>query len=114
MVLAANRMADVVRLDDMLFRQGGDEFVVILSDIKHPDSVALVANRLIRKISKPYKLLEHQAEVGASIGIAMYPDDGVEIEPLLDSADAAMYTAKKTGRGRFCRGDSSLKLAGAL
>jgi diguanylate cyclase (GGDEF)-like protein/PAS domain S-box-containing protein len=114
LVMAANRMADVVRLDDMLFRQGGDEFVVILSDIKHPGSVALVANRLIREISKPYKLLEHQAKIGASIGIAMYPVDGVEIEILLDSADAAMYTAKKTGRGRFCCGDASLPLAGAL
>ncbi|MDR3462409.1 MAG: sensor domain-containing diguanylate cyclase [Beijerinckiaceae bacterium] len=114
LVMAASRMADVVRLDDMLFRQGGDEFVVILSEIKHPDSVALVANRLIREISKPYKLLDHQAEIGASIGIAMYPEDGLEIEPLLDAADTAMYKAKKTGRGRFCRGDASWKLAGAV
>ena len=85
-----------------------------MSDIKHPDSVALVANRLLREISKPYKLTEQEAEIGASIGIAIYPDHGIEIEALLDSADAAMYKAKKTGRGRFCRGDDSWKLAGAV
>jgi diguanylate cyclase (GGDEF)-like protein/PAS domain S-box-containing protein len=86
---------------DMVARLGGDEFTVVVSDIAgHPGLLELIANDLLRLIAQPIDLDdETQASVGASIGIASYPGDGLTRQSLLDAADAAMYAVKRGGKG---------------
>lgn len=101
LVAVTDRIRHLVRSDDEIFRQGGDEFIVLISDLKHTDMTTLIATRLIEELSKPFKLAGHVINIGASIGIAIYPDDAVTIDQLLDAADTAMYQAKNAGRGQF-------------
>jgi diguanylate cyclase (GGDEF)-like protein len=87
--------ADVSRL-------GGDEFTVLLSEITHGEAAGDVAHRILEAIKTPFSADGHQLTATASIGIAIYPDDGEDAEALLRSADMAMYAAKAEGRGCFC------------
>jgi len=82
-------------------RLGGDEFTILLSDLAHPEDAAKVARRLIEDISRPIALEGQELMVSASIGIALYPDDGRDIDALLKNADAAMYSAKDQGRNTY-------------
>ena len=98
----AARMTRTVRNNDICFRMGGDEFVIILSTINDRMHSCLVSRRLISAISEPIVLPSgNQAKVGASIGIATFPADGSEIEELLHRADEAMYMAKKLGKNNY-------------
>lgn len=98
----AARMTRTVRNNDVCFRMGGDEFVIILSTINDRMHSCLVSRRLISAISEPIVLPSgNQAKVGASIGIATFPADGSEIEGLLHRADEAMYMAKKLGKNNY-------------
>ncbi|MDE1996996.1 MAG: GGDEF domain-containing protein, partial [Rhizobiaceae bacterium] len=101
LIAAADRMKLVLRTEDSIFRQGGDEFVAILPNITNPRGIAFAAKRLVRELSQPYTISDKTIEIGASVGISIYPDDGVAIDSLLEAADAAMYQAKAAGRGRF-------------
>lgn len=83
-----------------LARQGGDEFTIVLSEIRRADDAALVADRILEELSRPFTLGRDQVFVGASIGIAVFPDDGADAEELLKNADAALYHAKEQGRHR--------------
>jgi diguanylate cyclase (GGDEF)-like protein len=98
---AALRLRQRVRESDMLARFGGDEFVVLLSEIGAPGDAGNVAQDLIDALSRRFDLQRGPVFVGASIGIAIYPGDGNGATALLGSADAAMYRAKDEGRGRF-------------
>ena len=92
------RLRDV----DMLARLGGDEFVVLLEDIAHPEDAARVAEEIILVLSKPFQLTQsHDVQIGASIGISLYPEHGGSYEVLMDYADAALYQAKDQGRGCY-------------
>lgn len=82
-------------------RLGGDEFTVLLGRIAHSQDAAKVAQRILDSLTEPILVGGHELFVSASIGIAVYPFDGEEIETLLKNADAAMYHAKSDGRGRY-------------
>lgn len=97
----AMRMQGSVRVVDTVSRVGGDEFVVLLSEIELPDDAARVAEKLISGLSQPYRIDEHELLLTASIGICIYPDNGSQPSILLRNADASMYTAKQGGRNRY-------------
>ncbi|MCD6042183.1 MAG: putative diguanylate cyclase/phosphodiesterase & domain, partial [Burkholderiales bacterium] len=99
--LVAERIRRAVREADTLFRMGGDEFTVLLEDLRGPEEAAMVAGRVIEAVAEPLHLQHHELSVTASIGIALYPRDDVVGERLLKAADTAMYRAKELGRNRF-------------
>ena len=99
--VAAERIRRAVREADMLFRMGGDEFTVLLEDVRGPEEAAMVASRVLEAMAEPLQLQHHEISVTASIGIALYPRDDVVAERLLKSADTAMYRAKELGRNRY-------------
>jgi PAS domain S-box-containing protein len=89
-------------------RLGGDEFTVMVGGIKSSDDAAVVARRFVTELSQPMTIAGTEVFVGASVGIAIYPNDGVEIDNLLKHADIAMYRAKEDGKGRFHFYDPSM------
>jgi diguanylate cyclase (GGDEF)-like protein len=95
------RILACLRSSDLLFRMGGDEFTVILPEIAAPGEAAIVAKRILDAVAAPVSVHEHELIVGTTIGIAVYPGDGAGAEELLRNADAAMYSAKESGRGSF-------------
>jgi diguanylate cyclase (GGDEF)-like protein/PAS domain S-box-containing protein len=102
LVSAAQRMKELLRHDiDALGRLGGDEFVIVLGGPLSPDSVTAVAIRLVHSLAQPYQLAGASVHSGSSVGVALYPDDGVDAATLLRHADTAMYAAKRAGRGNF-------------
>tara|TARA_R110002095_G_scaffold145253_4_gene125692 strand:- start:6692 stop:9148 length:2457 start_codon:yes stop_codon:yes gene_type:complete len=82
-------------------RLGGDEFTILLPHLDAPHQAGVVAERIIASISEPFHVDQHQIYVGASIGIAFWPDDGVSAEQLITHADLAMYQAKNLGKNNF-------------
>jgi diguanylate cyclase (GGDEF)-like protein len=99
---SAQRIKACVRESDTVARMGGDEFTVILNDIKAPHNVQRVSDSLLRTLSSPFTLNTRCCQVGASIGITLYPNHAATAEQLVKSADAAMYWAKQGGKNR-CR-----------
>jgi diguanylate cyclase (GGDEF)-like protein len=98
----AGRMVQCVRATDTVVRLGGDEFVVVLSDQpKSADPISETVQKIQSIIAGPVRLENHGLRVTSSIGIANYPDDGVDAETLMANADAAMYRAKEIGRDNF-------------
>ena len=101
LVKVARRLGDATRDSDTLCRLGGDEFVVLVPDLRHQEDVAAVGEKLLQCLAKPARIRGAVVYTGGSIGVAMYPRDGEDAEALLRSADAAMYLAKDSGRGRY-------------
>jgi len=97
----AKRIKQSIRKNDVVARLGGDEFVIIMSNVKDFTGVELVAEQLRKSIAIPYYLFNEVVHSGVSIGITIYPDDGVEIDDLLKNADQAMYGAKSLGRNNY-------------
>src|SRR5207244_6078393 len=97
----AKRLSDCVRDDDTVARLGGDEFTIILAELRHPEDAAGVAEKIIRAVQAPMSIGGTNIEVSASIGIALYPEDGADPETLLRNADSAMYRAKESGRNTY-------------
>jgi diguanylate cyclase (GGDEF)-like protein/PAS domain S-box-containing protein len=97
----AQRLAASVRSSDTVSRQGGDEFVVLLSEIDHADAAAGSAQKIIAALVAPHDVAHHQLHVTATIGISIYPDDGPDAETLIKCADTAMYHAKAAGRNTY-------------
>lgn len=89
------RLSDCVRATDTLARIGGDEFAVLLPDIRKPDHAGVVAEKIIRSVRRPFEINGTSMEVGVSIGISMIPEHGVDTVTLLSCADKAMYHTKK-------------------
>jgi len=100
LVQVALRIQTLIREADTLSRQGGDEFMILLS-ATDADGAAHVAEKLIESISEPYEIQHHELSITPSIGIALYPIDGVNLNVLSQSADAAMYRAKHDGRNCY-------------
>jgi diguanylate cyclase len=99
----ARRLTTVVRTADTVARFGGDEFVLIGTSIGDADDAANLATRVMQVLEAPVRIAAIDIHTSPSIGIAMYPDDGVTMQVLLAHADAAMYSAKQHGRGNFRR-----------
>lgn len=97
----AERLLDCVREGDTVARQGGDEFILLFPDIDGSGGAAKVAEKLLHTLSNPYSIEGQELFVSVSIGIAVYPDDGEDIEKLLKNADSAMYNAKQEGRNCY-------------
>jgi len=106
--MAADRLLGCVRASDTVARMGGDEFTVILTETKVPDNVELVANNILKALSEPFELGGKPHNIGSSIGIAIYPDDGRDSETLVKHADIAMYNAKRK-RNCYCFFTDDLK-----
>ena len=97
----ASRLVHCVREADTVSRQGGDEFIIVLSDVAGPEGAAHAADSVLHALEQEFVLGEHIAHVSGSIGIAMFPADGDEIDTLLKNADIAMYHAKQEGRNGY-------------
>jgi predicted signal transduction protein with EAL and GGDEF domain/DNA-binding response OmpR family regulator len=89
-------------------RLGGDEFIVLMTDVQRPDDAAAVARRLVAALAEPVTVQGTEIFVGGSVGVAMYPADGADINTLMMNADTAMYRAKAAGRGGFQFYDRSM------
>jgi diguanylate cyclase (GGDEF)-like protein len=99
--IVADRLRALVRETDTIARMGGDEFVVVQAPIADPAEATSLAQRIIASMSEPFDLDGHQAVIGASVGIAVGPSDGLKPDRLLRNADLALYRAKGDGRGTF-------------
>ncbi len=94
----ASRLQDHLRTPDTVCRHGGDEFVVLLQDLREQQDAGIAAKRIIDLISEVHSVDDHELHIGASIGVSFYPEDGRDAETLMKNADAAMYQAKDHGR----------------
>jgi diguanylate cyclase len=99
--LASQRLATAVRESDTVSRHGGDEFLILLTEVSHVADVVQIATKLISALARPARIGEHVLRLSASIGISMFPDDGRDIDTLIRLADEAMYRAKAGGVGGF-------------
>jgi len=97
----AARLREAVRADDTVSRQGGDEFVIVLQEIRDLGHVAHVAAKFLDLVSDEYDIEGERLNITPSIGISVYPEDGENIEDLIKHADTAMYYAKETGRANY-------------
>ena len=97
----SERLLNCVRKGDTLSRFGGDEFTLLLPEVRDWESAAQVAEKILTSIRAPFKLDGHEIFVGASIGIAMFPSAGASMDALIKNADIAMYRVKNTGRDGF-------------
>jgi diguanylate cyclase (GGDEF)-like protein/PAS domain S-box-containing protein len=108
----AGRITTRLRDVDMVARLGGDEFIVLLEDIAHPEDAARVAEDIIADLSNVFSVAQgEEVQIGASIGISLYPQHGDSPELLMDHADAALYQAKDAGRGCFAYFSEDLTIA---
>jgi len=96
---AASRIKSITRESDTVSRHGGDEFTVLLTDIREQRDALLVGNNIIAELSRPFSIGDQNCFLSATIGIAIFPDNGATAELLMKHADTAMYRAKSTGRG---------------
>ena len=97
----ADRLVDCVRATDTVCRQGGDEFVILLTEIEQPQDAAHIAQKLIAAFALPHKIEDHELHITLSIGVSVYPDDGGDVDAMMKSADIAMYHAKMYGRNNY-------------
>ena len=97
----AQRLLKRVRASDIVCRLGGDEFVIMLAEIAKPQDAASLAKMLLVELAEPFLLNGIQLQISLSIGISVYPDDGDDIDTLLQFADAAMYRAKAGGSNNY-------------
>jgi diguanylate cyclase (GGDEF)-like protein/PAS domain S-box-containing protein len=95
------RLVECVRGADTVSRQGGDEFVVLLSELEQPEDAAHTARRMLQVVAEAHSIDQHDLHVTTSIGVSVYPDDGLDAETLIKNADTAMYQAKENGRQSY-------------
>src|SRR6266851_5879101 len=96
-----NRLVDCVRASDTISRQGGDEFVVLLSEMDKSDEAAAMARRMLEAVAETHFIGQHSLHITTSIGLSIYPDDGLDAETLIKNSDTAMYQAKENGRQTY-------------
>lgn len=97
----AQRLRGCVRETDTISRQGGDEFLIALTDIHDQEAVSRVTTKVIDALSKPFSIDNHELAATVSMGVAVWPDDGQDFDALLQRADTAMYQAKAAGRNTY-------------
>jgi diguanylate cyclase (GGDEF)-like protein/PAS domain S-box-containing protein len=94
----AQRLVGCVRSSDTVSRQGGDEFVILLSEVTHAEDAGVAADKILTAVSEPHRIEQQDVHITVSIGIGVYPEDGVDAETLLNNADVALLHAKTHGR----------------
>lgn len=97
----AIRLRVCLREMDTLSRQGGDEFLIVLKNIHDSESITVVTEKILARLSEPFVIDHNELAISLSIGIAVYPDDGKDFETLLKKSDTAMYQAKESGRNTY-------------
>jgi diguanylate cyclase (GGDEF)-like protein/PAS domain S-box-containing protein len=97
----AKRLVDCVRSADTVSRQGGDEFVVLLSEVEQSEDPAITARRLLQAVAEAHSIDNHELHVTTCIGVSAFPGDGLDAETLIKNADTAMYQAKENGRQSY-------------
>ncbi len=97
----SKRLLANVRASDTVSRQGGDEFVILLSEITHLGDAATSARKILLSLNAPHSIRGQDLRIDGSIGISVYPEDGQDAETLIKNADTAMYHAKESGRNNF-------------
>jgi diguanylate cyclase (GGDEF)-like protein/PAS domain S-box-containing protein len=97
----AERLVECVRGSDTVSRQGGDEFVVLLSEVEREKDAAISARRMLQAVAAAHSINSHDLHITTSIGVSVYPDDGLDAETLIKNADTAMYQAKENGRQSY-------------
>jgi diguanylate cyclase (GGDEF)-like protein/PAS domain S-box-containing protein len=97
----AKRLVGCVRGSDTVSRQGGDEFVVLLSELKNVEDAAISSRRILKAVAEAHSIDHHDLHITTSIGVSIYPDDGQNAEALIKNADTAMYQAKENGRQSY-------------
>ena len=102
LIEVGRRLKGLVREEDTVARFGGDEFVMVIAGNATEQAVETVAMKAVAGLARPFAVVGCSAEIGASIGIALFPDVGLDCNTLLLRADEAMYQAKQTGRGTYC------------
>ncbi len=99
--VAAKRLLKIVREADTVGRIGGDEFLVIQTEVYSNTDAALVANKILHQLAEPFELDGNTIRIGGSIGIAMYPTHGDDLQALIKKADNAMYETKVKGKQNY-------------
>jgi diguanylate cyclase (GGDEF)-like protein/PAS domain S-box-containing protein len=95
---ASKRLLQSIRDEDTLARLGGDEFTIILQELSNIDDISNITEKILAVLRKPLQIFSHELDIRASIGVAVYPENAIEANSLIKSADAAMYKAKERGR----------------
>lgn len=101
LIAVGRTLTNCVREGDTVSRIGGDEFVIVLADIATPESAAVAAQKVIDAVVQPINLQGNELSISASIGISIYPSDGVTVDSLMKNADIAMYRAKEKGKSTY-------------
>ncbi|GAB6043944.1 sensor domain-containing protein [Endothiovibrio diazotrophicus] len=101
LVEVARRLEERARRSDTVARLGGDEFTLLIGDFEQPARVGSLAEQILEVLHQPFHIAERQIHIGASIGIALYPEDGATVEEISKHADLAMYQSKGSGRNTF-------------
>lgn len=101
LVEVGKRLTAAVRESDIVARLGGDEFIVVLTRMDDHQQVTQLAAKIVHSLSAPYRLLQHELRSSPSVGVAIFPDDGCDVDALMKNADTAMYHAKGQGRNNF-------------
>jgi diguanylate cyclase (GGDEF)-like protein/PAS domain S-box-containing protein len=105
------RLSGVARKTDTASRLGGDEFMLLLTEAADTESIAIVAQRILEQVRKPFILNNDEISITASVGISIYPDDGEDLDSLMKYADTAMYQAKQNGGNNYLRYKPSMTLS---
>lgn len=108
LIEVAQRLKRNVRAEDTVARQGGDEFIVFLPNVDDAEGVKHLAEKLLKTLSAPFVIQGNTMSIGSSIGVAMFPQDGVSVADLLKSSDTAMYRVKESGRNNYLFFTSSM------
>jgi len=108
LTVMASRFASSMRGEDVASRYGGDEFLILVNEVRSGKDIVAAAEKILKAANLPVQIGAHTIHPSVSIGIAMYPHDGLDLENLKKNADIALYRAKENGRNRFSLYDSSL------
>jgi len=101
LAIISNRYKSVLRINDFVARIGGDEFCMAIYDFNEIDELEVIAKRIIKESNEPINVPGKKVSINASVGIAIYPENGSNFDELLTSADSAMYKIKKKEKGFY-------------
>ncbi|MDD5066848.1 MAG: diguanylate cyclase, partial [bacterium] len=99
----SERLVKLLRKNDTIARMGGDEFILLLTELTRDEFASEIANKILKMFQEPYTIDTNEIHITASVGIAIYPEDGTDTESLVQNADIAMYYAKEQGRNQYFR-----------